>query len=158
LLSPQSTTDKQGAAAIRSRELNILLNSRAMIVREVQHEESDDFLELFGWEIEYEEGGTESGFKPVLPFAQEPRLYRLSFAPLPENEEDGEARPGKRRRRYFSMRQVPPPAFLCFVLPCGISPVLSAHTPGKPVRTGIQSVGRLHFGWWHRWLYIPVEW
>lgn len=107
--------DKQGAAAFRSRELNIFLNSKAMIVRESQYDESDDFMELFGWQIDYQDdGGTESAFKPTLPFSQEPRFYRLAFAPVPEPS--GDAPPsssssnaavvGKRRQRYFSMRQV----------------------------------------------------
>ena len=109
--------DKQGAAAFRSRELNIFLNSKAMIVRESQYDESDDFMELFGWQIDYQDdGGTESAFKPTLPFSQEPRFYRLAFAPVPEpSADDPDAPPpssnsaavvGKRRRRYFSMRQV----------------------------------------------------
>lgn len=84
-----------------------------MIVREIQYEESDDFMELFGWQIDYqEEGGTESAFKPVLPFSQEPRMYRLTFASLPESldnvpdESESSVGLGKRSRRYFSMRQV----------------------------------------------------
>jgi hypothetical protein len=74
-------------------------------------------MELFGWQIDYQDdGGTESAFKPTLPFSQEPRFYRLAFAPVPEpSADDPDAPPpssnnaavvGKRRRRYFSMRQV----------------------------------------------------
>lgn len=83
-----------------------------MIIRETQYDESDDFMELFGWQIDYqEEGGTESAFKPVLPFSQEPRFYRLTFAPVadsPNNSEATSSTPGagRRRRRYFSLRQV----------------------------------------------------
>lgn len=79
-IGKKATQDKVGSAAIRTRELNIMLKNKAKLMREVEGEESDDFLELYDYDMEYKAtGGTESGFKPALPFTQEARMYRLTF-------------------------------------------------------------------------------
>jgi len=97
--------DKVGAAAIRCRELNIFLGGKAELFREEQEHESDDFLEIFDYDIEYlDEGGTESGFKPALPLVQEPRLYRLYFREV--GVTDPETKMGRKSKDMFCMSLV----------------------------------------------------
>eukprot|EP01087_Luapelamoeba_hula_P009598 TRINITY_DN2493_c1_g1_i2.p1 TRINITY_DN2493_c1_g1~~TRINITY_DN2493_c1_g1_i2.p1 ORF type:complete len:900 (+),score=228.15 TRINITY_DN2493_c1_g1_i2:271-2970(+) len=80
-LGKKATQDKKCAMAIRARELNILLKNKSSIKPEMEAQESDEFLELYDYDVRYvSEGGTPSGFKQAVPPVQEPRMYRLTFA------------------------------------------------------------------------------
>ena len=63
-------------AAIRSKQLSDMLSGDAPHARECQCEESEIFLGYFGGRIEYAEGGSESGFKHVVPPNPTPELIR----------------------------------------------------------------------------------
>eukprot|EP01088_Endostelium_zonatum_P011502 TRINITY_DN25643_c0_g1_i1.p1 TRINITY_DN25643_c0_g1~~TRINITY_DN25643_c0_g1_i1.p1 ORF type:complete len:1471 (-),score=465.66 TRINITY_DN25643_c0_g1_i1:120-4532(-) len=54
-----ATFDKVACSAIRARELNIYLRSKAMIKREEEIRESDEFLSLFEYNVDYQPNGTE---------------------------------------------------------------------------------------------------
>ncbi|XP_076366000.1 FLII actin remodeling protein isoform X2 [Tachypleus tridentatus] len=73
-----TTLDKKACAAIHSVNLRNFLGAQCRTIREEQGEESEEFLELFGSEITYIEGGrTLSGFYNVEETEYISRLYRL---------------------------------------------------------------------------------
>lgn len=58
--------DKKACAAIHAVNLRNYLGAQCRTIREEQGEESDEFLDLFGSEIIYIEGGrTASGFYTI---------------------------------------------------------------------------------------------
>jgi len=76
-LGEKSTQDEQGTAAYKTVELDDLLNGAAPQAREVQHYETDEFLELFGHKVIYMEGGVGTGFHHVSPADYKPRLMLI---------------------------------------------------------------------------------
>ncbi|KAL6072758.1 Advillin [Balamuthia mandrillaris] len=106
-LGKKATLDKRGSCALRSRELNIFLNNKAAMRREEEGRESRRFKRILGNVQVRETGGTESAFKPAMPFHQEPRMYRLHFQP-PINASSVAAAAGKRNLGMFTMTQVRP--------------------------------------------------
>jgi len=74
-LGESTTTDEMGTAAYKTVELDDLLDGEPTQSREVQHHESVEFKRLFR-QIEYLEGGVETGFHHVGPDAYEARLMR----------------------------------------------------------------------------------
>ncbi|KAM7080883.1 macrophage-capping protein isoform 2-T2 [Ciconia maguari] len=62
-----SSRDEQGACALLSTQLNVLLGERPVTHREVQGNESDVFMEYFPRGVTYQEGGVDSAFKPTRP-------------------------------------------------------------------------------------------
>ncbi|XP_022250914.1 protein flightless-1 [Limulus polyphemus] len=73
-----TTLDKKACAAIHSVNLRNFLGAQCRTIREEQGDESEEFLELFGSEITYIEGGrTLSGFYNVEETEYISRLYRL---------------------------------------------------------------------------------
>jgi gelsolin len=73
-LGKNSSQDEQGTAAYKTVELDDLLGTEPVQHREVQGEESGDFLALFNNKINLLCGGIESGFKHVEPAKYNPRL------------------------------------------------------------------------------------
>lgn len=66
-LGAESTTDEKGAAAIKAIECDDRFGGHATQHREVQHHESDAFVQLFDefGGIRYKDGGVDSGFHKV---------------------------------------------------------------------------------------------
>ena len=74
----ECSVDKAGCAAIRAVELNIYLNGKCRIYRELEGEESPLFISYFEDDLEYLFGGTESSFRKVEKIQWEPRLYHIT--------------------------------------------------------------------------------
>lgn len=64
-------------AAIRSKQLGDMIPGESHHTREVQNEESEAFLKYFGENIEYLDGGSESGFRHVNTDPPTPELIRF---------------------------------------------------------------------------------
>jgi len=77
-LGEKSTQDEQGTAAYKTVELDDLLNGAAPQVRECQHYETEEFLEMFQHKVIYMEGGVGTGFHHVSPAEYKPRLMLLA--------------------------------------------------------------------------------
>lgn len=80
LLGSESSQDEKGAAAYFVVNLDDLLGTKPVQHREVQGQESDAFLGLFGGAVVYMDGGVASGFKSGTPEAYGPRLLRVKGA------------------------------------------------------------------------------
>lgn len=80
LLGAESSQDEKGAAAYFVVNLDDLLGTKPVQHREVQGQESDAFLALFGGAVVYMDGGVASGFKSATPEAYDPRLLRIKGA------------------------------------------------------------------------------
>lgn len=74
-LGAQTSIDEQGTAAYKTVELDDYFDGEPTQVREVMGSESQAFKDLFGVEVEYLEGGIDSGFKHVVPESYDPKLY-----------------------------------------------------------------------------------
>ncbi|MCO5558070.1 hypothetical protein L7F22_011646 [Adiantum nelumboides] len=74
-LGKATSQDEAGTAAIKTVELDAVLDDRAVEYREVQGHETDKFLSYFKPCIIPLEGGVASGFKQVETEKFEPRLY-----------------------------------------------------------------------------------
>lgn len=64
-IGAESSQDEYGVAAYKANELDDLLDDAPVQHREVQYNESDEFLKLFSGGIRYLDGGLESGFRSV---------------------------------------------------------------------------------------------
>lgn len=80
LLGSESSQDEKGAAAYFVVNLDDLLGTKPVQHREVQGQESNAFLGLFGGAVVYMDGGVASGFKSGTPEAYDPRLLRVKGA------------------------------------------------------------------------------
>ncbi|KAI5081901.1 hypothetical protein GOP47_0001644 [Adiantum capillus-veneris] len=74
-LGKATSQDEAGTAAIKTVELDTILEDRAVQYREVQSHETDKFLSYFKPCIIPLDGGVASGFKEVEAEKFEPRLY-----------------------------------------------------------------------------------
>jgi len=80
-LGSASSQDEVGAAAILAVELDGALGGSPTIFREVERQESEEFLQLFSAAggVKYKAGGVKSGFAKVPPASEaEPQLLRVS--------------------------------------------------------------------------------
>jgi len=75
-LGSETSTDEKGTAAYKTVELDDLKGGIAVQHREVEQHESEQFLSLFK-NINYMEGGIESGFRHVEPDAYIARLFMV---------------------------------------------------------------------------------
>lgn len=75
-LGKETTQDEMGVAAYKTVELDDLLNQAPIQHREVQQHESQQFTKLFK-QIQYWEGGVDSGFNKVEQGAYVSRLLRV---------------------------------------------------------------------------------
>ncbi|NXK56423.1 CAPG protein, partial [Chauna torquata] len=76
----EASRDERGACALLSTQLNALLGERPVTHREVQGNESDQFMAYFPRGVTYQEGGVDSAFKPARPGAgpgPARRLYQV---------------------------------------------------------------------------------
>jgi gelsolin len=64
-IGAESSQDEYGVAAYKANELDDLLDDAPIQHREVQYNESDEFLKIFSSGIRYLDGGLESGFRSV---------------------------------------------------------------------------------------------
>jgi len=78
-LGQESSQDEIGVAAYKTVELDDLLDDGPVQHRETQGHESKLFLSYFK-EIQYMEGGIESGFRKVKPEEYVPRLFHIRKA------------------------------------------------------------------------------
>lgn len=76
-IGAESTQDEYGTAAYKTVELDAKLEDAAVQHREVQDHESKAFLKLFGGNVEYLEGGVETGFNHWEPTETPAALYRV---------------------------------------------------------------------------------
>jgi len=78
-LGESTSLDEAGTAAYKTFELDTLLGGGATQHRQVQHNESDHFLELFVpfGGVRILQGGVESGFHKVTPETYQPRLLQI---------------------------------------------------------------------------------
>lgn len=77
-IGSQATLDKKACSAIHAVNLRNFLGAQCRTIREEQGDESDEFLDLFGCDIVYIEGGrTASGFYTIEEVEYIARLYRL---------------------------------------------------------------------------------
>jgi gelsolin len=76
-LGGTSSQDEQGTAAYKTVELDDLLGDTPVQFREVQGQESEEFLGVFGGKIITMEGGVDSGFNHVKPKEYRPRLLQM---------------------------------------------------------------------------------
>eukprot|EP00808_Paulinella_micropora_P022334 g47711.t1 len=76
-LGAESTQDEMGTAAYKTVELDDLLGSLPVQYREVDGNESKEFMDIFGGEITVLNGGIESGFNHVKPEEYKPRLFHM---------------------------------------------------------------------------------
>eukprot|EP00929_Paragymnodinium_shiwhaense_P009723 TRINITY_DN113_c0_g2_i1.p1 TRINITY_DN113_c0_g2~~TRINITY_DN113_c0_g2_i1.p1 ORF type:complete len:249 (-),score=69.94 TRINITY_DN113_c0_g2_i1:184-930(-) len=74
-LGSETSIDERGTAAYKTVELDDYFDGEPKEVREVMDEESQEFKDLFGGELEYLEGGIDSGFKHVVPEGYDPKLF-----------------------------------------------------------------------------------
>lgn len=78
-IGERATLDKKACSAIHSVNLRNFLGASGRIGREEMNDESDEFLELFGDEIIYVEGGrTSSGFYNLEDMVYPTRMYRVT--------------------------------------------------------------------------------
>ena len=71
--------DKQACAAMHAVNLRNLLGATCRTQREEQNDETDDFLEMFGNDLEYIEGArTTSGFYTVEDIEYITRMYKVT--------------------------------------------------------------------------------
>lgn len=82
-IGKDSSQDEYGVAAYKAVELDDLLGDAPVQHREVQHHESDSFLNCFGRSIRYLDGGIDSGFRHIDADSEkgggytDPRLYLI---------------------------------------------------------------------------------
>ena len=77
-IGERTTLDKKACSAIHAVNLRNLLGASCRTVREEMNEESEEFMDVFGGELCYVEGGrTSSGFFTVEPTVFAKRLYRI---------------------------------------------------------------------------------
>mmetsp|Transcript_1344 Transcript_1344/g.1618 ORF Transcript_1344/g.1618 Transcript_1344/m.1618 type:complete len:241 (-) Transcript_1344:1499-2221(-) len=77
-IGSESTQDEYGTAAYKTVELDAKFRDAAVQHREVQDHESEAFKNLFKGDIEYLEGGVETGFNHVgEPESKAPELFRV---------------------------------------------------------------------------------
>ncbi|KAK7075215.1 hypothetical protein SK128_020054 [Halocaridina rubra] len=77
-IGEKSTLDKKACSAIHAVNLRNYLGAQSRTHREEQSDESEEFLELFGHDLTYIEGGrTASGFFTVEEMEYPVRLYRI---------------------------------------------------------------------------------
>jgi len=76
-LGAESSQDEQGTAAYKTVELDDLLGDLPVQFREVEGEESKEFMELFPGGIRTCKGGVDSGFNNVKPDEFKPRLLHI---------------------------------------------------------------------------------
>eukprot|EP01104_Vermistella_antarctica_P017206 TRINITY_DN6065_c0_g1_i1.p1 TRINITY_DN6065_c0_g1~~TRINITY_DN6065_c0_g1_i1.p1 ORF type:complete len:1395 (+),score=344.46 TRINITY_DN6065_c0_g1_i1:106-4185(+) len=76
-IGKEATADKFGSSAIYSVYLNHYLGGACRVVREVEGEESEQFVDYFGVRLEHLFGGTECAFVHVEPEPKVPLLYQL---------------------------------------------------------------------------------
>eukprot|EP00929_Paragymnodinium_shiwhaense_P009720 TRINITY_DN113_c0_g1_i1.p1 TRINITY_DN113_c0_g1~~TRINITY_DN113_c0_g1_i1.p1 ORF type:complete len:249 (-),score=68.52 TRINITY_DN113_c0_g1_i1:676-1422(-) len=74
-LGSETSIDERGTAAYKTVELDDYFGGEPKEVREEMGQESQAFKELFGGELEYLEGGIDSGFKHVVPEGYDPKLF-----------------------------------------------------------------------------------
>ena len=82
-IGSESSQDEYGVAAYKANELDALLGSAPVQHREVEGEESDEFVKCFPKGITYLEGGIDSGFRKVSDLDGEhvKRLYKFHKGP-----------------------------------------------------------------------------
>ncbi|NWZ28158.1 CAPG protein, partial [Asarcornis scutulata] len=73
----EASRDEQGACALLCTQLNAALGERPVTHREVQGNESDEFMEYFPRGVTYQEGGVDSAFRSVRPGAGPGPVRRL---------------------------------------------------------------------------------
>ncbi|XP_035168720.1 macrophage-capping protein [Oxyura jamaicensis] len=73
----EASRDEQGACALLCTQLNAALGERPVTHREVQGNESDEFMEYFPRGVTYQEGGVDSAFRTVRPGAGPGPVRRL---------------------------------------------------------------------------------
>lgn len=77
-IGSQTSLDKKACSAIHAVNLRNFLGAQCRTIREEQNEESEEFLDLFGSEITYIEGGrTASGFYTVEEVEFFAHMFRL---------------------------------------------------------------------------------
>ena len=79
-LGNKTTSDEMGTAAYKTVELDTYLHGKAVQHRETQDNESDLFRSYFPQGIIYKLGGTNSGFKKVIPYSYDdysPLLFKV---------------------------------------------------------------------------------
>lgn len=80
-IGQESSQDEYGVAAYKSVELDDLLGDAPVQHREVQHYESEKFLQALGGTITYLDGGIDGGFRTIEEYKSEvglpPRLYLI---------------------------------------------------------------------------------
>eukprot|EP00730_Choanoeca_flexa_P008415 TRINITY_DN12484_c2_g11_i1.p1 TRINITY_DN12484_c2_g11~~TRINITY_DN12484_c2_g11_i1.p1 ORF type:complete len:1280 (+),score=420.25 TRINITY_DN12484_c2_g11_i1:527-3841(+) len=76
-IGAESSTDKQASAAINSVHLRNYLQAETTSRREEQDDESPEFCLVFNNDLQYLEGGTDSGFFEIYIEHDPPRLYLL---------------------------------------------------------------------------------
>lgn len=76
-LGKSCSQDEQGTAAYKTVELDDLLGDVPVQYREVEGQESEQFLSLFNGAIVTMEGGVASGFNHVKPKEYKPRLLQM---------------------------------------------------------------------------------
>lgn len=78
-IGERATLDKKACSAIHAVNLRNFLGATCRTIREEMNDESDEFLELFGDEIVYVEGGrTSSGFYNLEEVVYPTRMYRVT--------------------------------------------------------------------------------
>eukprot|EP00804_Cyclotella_cryptica_P000985 CCRYP_012339-RA/>CCRYP_012339-RA protein AED:0.04 eAED:0.03 QI:0/0/0/1/1/1/2/0/375 len=82
-IGSESSQDEYGVAAYKANELDDLLGGTPMQHREIEGNESDEFVECFPNGITYLEGGIDSGFRKVDQTDNDhiTRLYRVHKKP-----------------------------------------------------------------------------
>jgi len=76
-LGKNSSQDEQGIAAYKTVELDDLLGGAPVQQRELEGDESKEFISWFGGKIRILSGGIESGFNSVKPTEYKPRLFHI---------------------------------------------------------------------------------
>ena len=77
-IGEKTSLDKKACAAIHAVNLRNLLGASCRTIREEQNDESEEFMDVFGGELCYVEGGrTTSGFFTVEPTVWAKRLFRV---------------------------------------------------------------------------------
>jgi len=73
----ESTNDEYGTAAYKTNELHDFFQGEGSEHRETQGDESDEFKQIFGGQVEYLPGGCPTGFRHVVPEGHETKLYQV---------------------------------------------------------------------------------
>ena len=76
-IGSESSQDEYAVAAYKVTELDDLLGGAPVQYREVQGNESAEFLKALGGEITYVTGGVDSGFRTTEPEKYQPRLLQV---------------------------------------------------------------------------------